>query len=348
MNCERKIKTGKEIRDYRTPMDSEFSVIQQYFSGRPRRRADVVLGIGDDCALLAVPAGKILAVSLDMLVENVHFFAGADAESLGHKALAVNLSDLAAQGAEPAWVTLGLAMPRIDPGWLDGFCRGFFALAERFDVQLVGGDTTRGALTIAIQAHGFVERSKALRRSGACPGDALFVTGTPGDAALALQLMGNRTSADLADQQDAMASFEYLQARLERPTPRIEQGLQLAGLASAAIDISDGLAQDLGHILHASQVGACLQMAKLPLSAALLQYLDIETAWQTALTGGDDYELCFTVPAGRIDQLQYHAAGWDCRCTRIGTIEAQPGLRLLTEQGDPFTLKKTGYDHFTS
>jgi thiamine-monophosphate kinase len=331
-----------------TTMDSEFSIIQNYFSRQNRQRPDVVLGIGDDCALLAVPAGRLLAVSLDLLVENIHFFAGTDAEALGHKALAVNLSDLAAQGAEPAWVTLGLSLPHIDTIWIDHFCNGFFALAERFDVQLVGGDTTRGALTIAIQAHGFVDCSKALRRSGARPGDAIFVTGTPGDAALALKLMQNHAAADLSAQAAAITSFDYLRSRLERPTPRVAQGLQLAGLASAAIDISDGLAQDLSHILDASHVGACLQVAKLPLSAALLQHLDTETAWQTALSGGDDYELCFTVPAGHIDQLQRYAADWDCRCTRIGVIEAQPGLRLLTEKGDPLPLMKTGYDHFTS
>ncbi len=224
---------------------SEFTLIDRYFAGRFPRRTDVVLGIGDDCALLAAPAGVCLAVTLDMLVGGVHFMADADPAGVGHKALAVNLSDLAAIGAEPAWITLGLSLPEPDERWLENFCQGLFALAAQFQVQLVGGDTTRGPLTIAIQAHGFVPPQQALRRDGARPGDAICVTGTPGDAGLGLAIAQGRCSAP-------SGHAAYLRQRLERPMPRIRQGLELRGLAGAAIDISDGLAQDLGHTCSAA------------------------------------------------------------------------------------------------
>ena len=325
-------------------MTSEFDLIKHYFAERSERseRNDVLLGIGDDCALLRVPAGKALAVSLDMLVAGRHFPADTPAIDIGHKALAVNLSDLAAQGAEPAWVTLGLALPEIDATWLEQFCQGFFILAERFKVRLVGGDTTRGSLTVAIQIHGFVSTEKALCRSGAKPGDVIMVTGTLGDAGLALAMLLEKKAVNTTDQA-------YLRTRLQRPMPRITQGLALAGIASAAIDISDGLAQDLGHILNASGVGARLWVEQLPLSSALQNNVTLEEAITLALSAGDDYELCFTVPAQQAAYVQQLALEqqWDCACHPIGVIEAEPGLRLINSDGSSFKLNNKGYDHFS-
>jgi thiamine-monophosphate kinase len=319
---------------------SEFSLIDRYFAARQLRRSDVVLGIGDDCALLLPPVGQHLAVTLDTLVAGVHFFADADPEGIGHKALAVNLSDLAAMGATPAWITLALTLSEADAGWLDRFCRGLFGLADRYAVQLVGGDTTHGPTTvITLQAHGFVPPGSALRRDGAKPGDGIYVTGTPGDAGLALAAaFGN---AMIVEEYQA-----YVRGRLERPEPRIAEGAALRGIASAAIDISDGLAQDLGHILERSAVGARLEVDRLPLSPALVASLDRDTAMRTALAGGDDYELCFTVPPERASQLDSVAATWDCRRTRVGVIEPEPGLRLIRADGSAFPLERLGYDHF--
>lgn len=319
--------------------DSEFSIIRRYFARRPSQRRDVLLGIGDDAALLGVPAGQALVVTLDTLACGTHFLASAPADSIGHKALAVNLSDLAAMGAEPAWVTLSLTLPAVDTHWLDAFCRGFFALAAQHGVELVGGDTTRGPLAISVQAHGFVPPAQALRRSGARPGDCIFVTGTPGDAGLALAVAAGQASV-------AAHHLPLIQQRLDRPVPRIRQGLDLRGIASAAIDISDGLAQDLGHILEASHSGACLYLAQLPYSAALAA-LDHTAAAQQVLSGGDDYELCFTVPPHQVSHLYERAAAWDCRCTEIGVIERQPGLRCYRPDGTVSTLDTRGYEHFT-
>ena len=319
---------------------SEFSLIDRYFAAHGLHRPDVALGIGDDCALLIPPVGQHLAVTMDTLVADVHFFADADPEGIGHKALAVNLSDLAAMGALPAWVTLTLTLPRADEDWLERFCRGLFALADRYNVQLIGGDTTHGPVTvITLQAHGFVPPGQALRRDGATPGDELYITGTPGDAGLALAVaFGKATVA--AEHRD------YIQTRLEYPAPRVNQGMALRGIASAAIDVSDGLAQDLGHILERSRVGARLEVEQLPLSSALTASLDRDTAIMTALTSGDDYELCFTVPPGQVARLESVAATWECRCTRIGVITAEPGLQLARADGSAFPLERLGYDHF--
>lgn len=320
--------------------NSEFALIQRFFTKQDVKRSDVLLGVGDDCALLRVPPGESLAVTTDTLVSGVHFFADTDPESLGHKALAVNLSDLAAMGARPAWITLALALPEVNSHWLSAFCRGLFNLAQRFAVQLVGGDTTRGPLTITIQACGFVPDQNALRRDGATPADRIYVTGTIGDAALALAAIKNHwTLSDI--------HLSHLQARLLHPIPRVKQGLQLRGLASAAIDISDGLAQDLKHILQRSGVGATLDVDHLPRSQALQTSLQAEDAIALALTGGDDYELCFTVPPQHQSRLQSLAAHWDCACTEIGVIEAQPGLRYQRIDNNRFYLSSgTGYDHF--
>jgi thiamine-monophosphate kinase len=319
---------------------SEFDLIERYFAVASVERPDVVLGIGDDGALLRPPAGQQLVVTIDTLVADIHFFPATDPEGLGHKALAVNLSDLAAMGAVPAWATLALALPKANEAWLASFCRGFFRLAERYQVQLVGGDTTHGSnTTITIQAHGFVPPGRALRRDGARPGDAIYVTGTPGDAGLALAVAYGK--ARLMAEHRA-----YLQSRLERPEPRIAQGLALRGIASAAIDLSDGLAQDLSHILKRSGVGAVLEVERLPLSAAVSASLDLDAARTTALASGDDYELCFTAPPQRAALVEAAAAAWDCQCTHIGAITAEPGLQLIRADGSTFTLEHFGYDHF--
>lgn len=321
---------------------SEFSLIERYFAAHRFQRPDVALGIGDDCALLLPPADQQLATTVDTLVSGVHFFADADPKSVGHKALAVNLSDLAAMGATPAWATLALTLPQADEQWLAAFCQGLFALADRYEVQLIGGDVTHGPATIiTIQVHGFVPSGLALRRDGAKPGDGLYITGTPGDAGLALAAAFGKTSI-------AEGHAGYIQARLERPEPRIAEGLALRGVASAAIDVSDGLAQDLSHILKRSRVGARLEVERLPLSPALAlaASLDREAAVVTALTGGDDYELCFAVPPERISQLEGSVAEWSCPCTRIGVITAEPGLQLARADGSAFHLERPGYNHF--
>ncbi|MDX1607144.1 MAG: thiamine-phosphate kinase [Candidatus Competibacterales bacterium] len=318
---------------------SEFDLIEHCFTCQAVSRDDVVLGVGDDCALLQPPPGQQLAVSLDVLVAGRHFHADAEPERVGHKALAVNLSDLAAMGARPAWATLGLTLPAIDPDWVDGFRRGFLDLAARHGLQLIGGDTTRGPLAIAVQVHGFVDPGRALRRDGARPGDRVWMTGTLGDAALGLDCLEGRRTA-------AATHRDYLRGRLERPTPRVSQGLALVGLASAAIDLSDGLAQDLGHILARSGVGARLALERLPVSPALAATLDGDDRYRVQLSGGDDYELCFTVPPARLAELRARSAAWDCAATEIGVIEPAPGLRCLRADGTRLDLERGGYDHF--
>lgn len=319
---------------------SEFSLIERYFAAQGLHRADVVLGIGDDGALLQPCSGQQLVVTMDTLVADVHFFAAAAAAGIGHKALAVNLSDLAAMGAMPAWVTLALTLPKADESWLEQFCQGLFALAARYQVQLVGGDTTRGPTTvITVHAQGFAPVGAALRRDGARPGDGIYVTGALGDAGLAL-------AAALGKVQVAAEERAVIQRRLEWPEPRIAQGLALRGIASAAIDISDGLAQDLGHILAGSRCGAVVAVEDLPLSSALVASVERDAALTLALAGGDDYELCFTAPPAQSERLQAVAAAWDCRCTRIGTITVEPGLALRRADGSRFFLEHSGYDHF--
>lgn len=318
--------------------NSEFQLIEHYFSRLGVVRPDVPLGVGDDCALLQVPDGKQLAVSIDTLVEGVHFLSGCDAESLGHKALAVNLSDLAAMGAEPAWVTLALTLPGVDEAWLAAFCRGFAGLAQRHQVQLVGGDTTRGPLSISVQAHGFVAPGRALRRDTARPGDLIYVTGTLGDAALALQVLQGGYPAG--------EHLAVLRQRLERPEPRVAAGLALSGLAGGAIDISDGLLSDLGHICQRSGVGATLQQAAIPLSEPVAAYVRATGDWSMPLAGGDDYELCLIVPASRQAQVEALGPTLGCPLHLIGRIDPGSAIRCLDEAGAPVALNRGGYDHF--
>lgn len=321
---------------------SEFNLIERYFTTRGVRRADVALGVGDDCALLRVPEGMELAVSIDTLVEGHHYPLGTAAAAVGHKALAVGLSDLAAMGAEPAWATLALSLPEADEAWLQGFADGLFVLAERFRVQLVGGDTVRGPRVISLQLHGLVPQGAALRRDGARDGDLIYVTGTPGDAGLGLELaLGQR------QRPAGGADADFLRGRLDRPEPRVAAGLQLRGIASAAIDISDGLAADLGHILARSGVGARLELGQLPFSPALQRVLpEAAGRWPYALGGGDDYELCFTVPPARRAAAEQACAALDCGCRCIGRIEAKSGLRLYRPDGTLLEHSPHGFDHF--
>ncbi len=315
---------------------SEFDLIREYFSGLGVR-ADVALGVGDDCALLQPPPGLQLALTTDTLVSGVHFLPDCDPESLGHKALAVNLSDLAAMGAEPAWIGLGLTLPTPDRCWLQGFSRGLGRLVRCHDLQLVGGDTTRGPLAICIQAIGFCPPGQALTRAGARPGDRVLVSGTLGDAGLALQA---------ADVPLAPSERALVQARLDRPSPRVQLGLALRGLATAAVDISDGLAADLGHILAASGVGAHVELQRLPLSAPVRRRVLEAGDWGLPLAAGDDYELCVCVPAGLEAAALRLGRDLGCGLTAVGVIETEPGLRCFLPDGGALAAP-LGYDHFS-
>ncbi len=317
---------------------TEFELIAHYFQPHAGQRADVVLGIGDDCALVRPAPGQLLAISTDTLNEGVHFPTGASPQALGHKALAVSLSDLAAMGAEPAWVLLSLSLPKVDKTWLAGFCEGFAQLRKSFQLQLIGGNTSRGPLAITSQVIGFVPPGQELSRSGARVGDKIYVTGWPGEAGLALAVLQNKLSLTQEHLQQA-------QDRLDYPTPQVAIGLALRGIASAAIDISDGLGADLEHILENSGVGATIQIASLPVSS-LMQTLNSTTAHQLILTAGDDYELCFTVPPAQEPQLKQALAPLNCHYSCIGVIESAPGLRVTYADGRDFTLLKKGYYHF--
>ncbi len=321
----------------------EFDLIARYFT-RPVQRA--VLGVGDDCALLAPAPGMQLAISSDMLVQGRHFFAGTDPERLGHKALAVNLSDLAACGARPLACTLALALPHIDAAWLAPFARGLLALADAHGCELVGGDTTQGPLNICITVLGEVPAGQTLLRSGAQVGDDIYASGTLGDARLALQaLQGHLTLAP--------AALAAARLRLEAPTPRVALGQALRGIAHSAIDVSDGLLGDLGHLLRASGVGACVDTAStINLIAASAHQIsatgqfDAELLAQCTLAGGDDYELVFTAAPAQRSAVAAAALASATPVTRIGTIEAEPGLRLIDAHGQPVTQRYASFDHF--
>lgn len=317
----------------------EFDLIARYFDRPVRRNA---LGVGDDCALLQPAAGMQLAVSSDMLVEGRHFLSTVDPRRLGHKSLAVNLSDLAACGARPLAFTLSLALPRVDEAWLAEFAAGMLALADAHDCELVGGDTTRGPLCINITVFGEVPPGQALLRSGARAGDDLWVSGDLGDARLALEAFRGRLSLPAG-------AFESSRLRMEQPEPRVALGLALRGIASAAIDVSDGLLGDLGHILRRSGVGASVEAARAAERlAAARAGLQLDAAWvnELVLAGGDDYELCFTAPADRRDDVLAAGRAAATAVTRIGRIDAQPGLRVLDAQGQPLAQRFAGFDHF--
>ncbi|MCG6870744.1 MAG: thiamine-phosphate kinase [Gammaproteobacteria bacterium] len=312
---------------------NEFELIDRFFAAAGPRRTDVVLGIGDDAAVCKPPSGMAVVMTIDTLVAGRHFLNDVAPDSIGHKALAVSLSDLAAMGAQPAWALLSLSLPKVDEAWLEGFAQGFFQLAEEYGVQLAGGDTVAGELAITVQLSGFAPEREIVRRSGAGDGHGIFVTGTLGDAALALE--GIRRNLDV----DAAA-----RARLERPSPRVREGLALRGLASAAIDVSDGLLADLGHVLRASRVGAQIDLARLPLTAPV-RAATKRGFWKPALQGGDDYELCFTLPDWAEPRLR---DGWPGQVPlqRIGTVESTPGLRVMGVDGQLREVRTQGFDHF--
>jgi thiamine-monophosphate kinase len=320
---------------------NEFALIGHYFARKPRR-ADVRVGIGDDGAVVAFDAGMECVASVDMLVEGRHFAAGADPRRLGHKTLAVNLSDLAAMGARPRYALLAGALPTSDDDWLSAFMRGFDGLAARYDVELIGGDTTRGLLTLCVTVLGDVPAGQAITRAGAMPGDDVYVSGTLGDAALALAARIGRIDAD-AD------ALRIASERLDAPQPRVALGIALRGIASAAIDVSDGLTGDLGHILEMSNVGATLDLAALPASEALRARMrggGRDVALACLLAGGDDYELCFTAAPAlrtRIDALAHELS---LALTRIGAITASPGLVVRDEAGAPMPALPRAFDHF--
>ena len=309
-------------------------------------REDVRLGIGDDAAVLAVPSGQLLAVSTDTLVAGVHFPQSTKAYDIGWKSLAVNLSDLAAMGATPAWATLALTLPQADLRWVGEFADGFAALAREFKLALVGGDTTQGPLSITVTVHGFVPDGAALLRSGARVGDAVFVTGTLGDAAAGLRCLNKNDGEMDRLQSTPPGSRETLIERLNRPTPRVAQGLALRGRASACIDISDGLVADLSHLCSASAVGAEIDIESLPSSSALLNLFDVGTRHAFQVAGGDDYELCFTAAEADASSLLGDLARGGCGATRIGRIVAEPGVHVCDGAGSPVVIPRSGWEHF--
>lgn len=314
---------------------AEFALIER-IRARAATRGDVLLGIGDDGALLRVPEGQALVVSTDTLIAGRHFPRDTAPADVGWKSLAVNLSDLAAMGATPAWASLALSLPSADADWLEGFLDGFLELAQLHEVALVGGDTTRGELSITVTVHGFVPAEEALRRSGARVGDDVWTTGTLGDAAGALRQW----------REDGLQSAK-LRFRLDRPTPRIDAALALRRLATSAIDLSDGLVADLGHVLEASGVGAELDLGRLPTSRTLAEhYPDENLRWNLQLGGGDDYELCFTAPPSEALAIEQAMAACDTSATVIGHIRRERGLLLRTPEGEAFVALALGFDHF--
>ncbi len=315
---------------------TEFDLIRRYFT---RATPGALLGIGDDAALLEVSGGNVLAVSTDMLVSGTHFFPDANPFSLGHKTLAVNLSDMAAIGALPRWTTLAITLPDANEAWLDRFSAGFFALADQYRVELVGGDTTRGPMNLCVTIMGEVPRGGALLRSGAQVSDEVWVSGRLGDAALALAHLQGRVVLSEAD-------FGACAQALHQPQPRVALGLALRGIANSAIDISDGLIADLGHILEASQAAAEIELGRLPVSAVLRAHMQRPLGRLSALTGGDDYELCFTAPVKHHAGILNIGARLGLAVTCIGKIIAGRGCIVHDTAGNPINLGSGGYDHF--
>ncbi len=309
---------------------SEFELIKRYFTGKKIINSHVRLGVGDDCALLTVPGGYELAVTMDTMVEGVHFFPDVAPDDLGHKLLAVNLSDLASMGAEPIAITLALTMPKVDTSWLEQFVEGFGKLARSHNVDLVGGDTTRGPLTLSLQAMGFVPVGKALRRSGANPGDLIYVTNKIGDAGLGLKIARG--------DYDAGSENEKVLRQFNRPDPRIDEGIKIRDYATSCIDLSDGLLADLTHILEASHVGACINWEQIPFSNAVHRYIKETGDWQMPINSGDDYELCFTVNPEKAELINID-------CYHIGFIETGSGLKL-NKAGLTQEIASYGFEHF--
>jgi thiamine-monophosphate kinase len=317
-------------------MPNEFELIARYFA-RPAKHA--LLGVGDDAALFKPSTGMALAVSADMLVAGTHFFPDADPRALGHKALAVNLSDMAAMGALPRWALLSLALPSADASWLQPFASGFLALARVHGVELIGGDTTRGPLNLSVTIVGEVPPRAALRRDAARPGDDVWVSGSLGDAALAVAHRKRRV-------QLSAAELARCKRRLERPDPRVALGMALRGIAHAAIDISDGLCADLGHICERSKLGADVHVERVPHSSLLARLADRALLHEALLAGGDDYELCFTAPVRARRRVQALSRRLDLPLTRIGAMRRGRGVRLLNETGRALRIGTRGFDHF--
>jgi thiamine-monophosphate kinase len=317
-------------------MIGEFEIIERYFT-RPSRDPDVVVGVGDDAAVIAVQG--LMAVTVDTLVTGVHFPDGIAPALLGYRALAVNLSDLAAMGAQPRWATLALTLPKPDELWLDGFSRGFFELAERFGVSLVGGNLARGPLSVTVQIMGRVEHGRILTRAGGNVGDDVYVTGTLGDSAAGIALINERVETPHGSAGAA------LKERFYRPVPRVAAGIALCPLASAAIDVSDGLLADLGHICERSGCGALIDVEHVPLSAELLSTLPPQIALAHALGGGDDYELCFTAPPSRAEEIERALEDSGTSATRVGQLV--PGQNVVCRRdGEPYAPHSPGYRHF--
>lgn len=311
----------------------EDELIRRYFTRAAGSRGDVLLGIGDDAAVTRLARGYDLVIATDAIFEGVHFPAGTPPRALGHRCLAVNLSDLAAMGAKPLWATLALSLPAARPEWLAEFSGGLFALARRFGVALIGGDTVRGPLGMSVTVHGRVRPGRYVARSGAQPGHGLYVTGHPGDAVAGRLVPGTARGA-LA-----------LRRRFQYPQPRVAEGAALVGLASAMMDVSDGLHDDACKLMRASGCGAELDARQLPLSRALVALAGTEAAREFALTGGDDYELLFTVPPGREPRLRRLAGRWGCAVTRLGTVVARRGVRWRLG-AEPFEFRDRTYRHF--
>jgi thiamine-monophosphate kinase len=318
----------------------EFSLINTYFK-TPHTRQDVTIGVGDDCAVVSIPEGKQLAVTVDTLVSGIHFPSDTSPADIACKAIAVNLSDLAAIGARPAWLTLALTLPEGDESWVRSFADSFHATADRYEVQLIGGDTTQGPLSITVQALGLVDPEHVMRRGGARPGDAIYVSGTLGDAAAGLKILQQE---QLDDENQA-----WLVNRLNRPQARVELGNRASAFCRCAIDISDGLAADLGHILEASDCGATVNVDRIPLSHQLVEYSNNrnEVDWNRVLSGGDDYELCLVVAPENDNRLMQLAGELSLPLTRIGTIEARGALNFIDASGATYLLNDNGYEHFT-
>lgn len=328
---------------------SEFDLIAKYFTrAAPNAGFGLDLGVGDDAALIRVREGYQLAISSDMLVSNTHFFANTAPYDIGWKVLAVNISDIAAMGAQPKWATLSIALPEvngdyINDKWLAEFSRGFFACADAFNVNLIGGDTTRGPLNICVTIMGEVPIGKALRRDGAKVDDDIWVSGTLGDAALGLAHIQNKLHSKFKLDD---GYIEYCLNALHHPQPRAALGLALANLAHSAIDISDGLLSDLGHILKASNVGATLQLNLLPSSLFIKNHLHEKPMLQCLLAGGDDYELCFTTHSANRGEIEKISAQLKLPIALIGSIHAGAGLFVLDDENKPISIENTGYDHF--
>ena len=313
----------------------EFAIIDKFFARQPVQREDVVIGIGDDAAVTAPRPGKDLVCTTDMLVRGVHFPESTDPYAVGYKALAVNLSDLAAMGAQPAWLTLSLSLPDADPKWIEAFSTGFHELAGVH--QLIGGDLVRGPMTVCVQAMGYVDSGRAVCRSGAHVGDDIYVSGYVGDACLGLKALNGELS--LADVEK-----KYVVDRLHYPSPRVVLGQSIKDIAHAAIDLSDGLYKDLGHITFASEVAAQIDLDLLPISETYSKHKS-EIGWEPALCGGDDYELCIITPAGMEDRVEAIGRRHKVPIKKIGTIISGEGVKV-TRDGTEYVPKQAGYDHF--